>query len=103
VFAVWVTVGFFEVIDDSSRPVKLGAEIGRSENRQLRHRMFAIIDRTNLAVPSIVTTLQGGVAAGARTVPVGTLKCSITNTSPDPGPLLDLEDSAGIYPGDQPE
>jgi hypothetical protein len=45
VFAVWVTVGFFEVNDQGL----LGTEIGRSEGHHRRHRMFAIVDRSAFA------------------------------------------------------
>ncbi len=57
VFAVWVTIGFFDY-----DPVKgqIGAEIGRSEGRNVRHRLFAVVDRSN-ALAFSTTVAQPGI------------------------------------------
>jgi hypothetical protein len=60
VFAVWFTVGFFNVVQDTDamgnpvRPVKLGAEMGA----QYRHRFFAIVDRTNLNILAMTSPTE---------------------------------------------
>jgi hypothetical protein len=61
VFLVWVTVGYFEVLDESPRDLDLsgtagdqpyellpalGREVGSDTGRQIRHRAFYVIDRS---------------------------------------------------------
>lgn len=69
VFAVYMTVGYFEVKDDTQKPEFLGDEIGVLrdttgavvENKAVRHRMFAIIDRTNLTLQPPTFNVAAGV------------------------------------------
>lgn len=86
-FAVWVTVGFFEVFEWPNDPdpklltlaqvpnwvnlpggthFELGKEIGRDENRHVRHRMFAIIDRTGFMMPKNLARLGGNVISDPK-------------------------------------
>ena len=49
-FAVWITIGFFEVLKPGSpslgQPDVLGGEIGLAGGRNTRYRSFFLLDRT---------------------------------------------------------
>jgi hypothetical protein len=62
VFAVWITIGFFDW-DPVNK--QIGAEIGRAEGRNVRHRLFAVIDRSNLL--AFQTTTAASIPANAPT------------------------------------
>ena len=56
VFGIWLTVGFFEVTDSTSFPVKLGGEIGAAAGRQTRYKLFSLVDRTRITAFETATT-----------------------------------------------
>jgi hypothetical protein len=67
VFAVFCTVGYFQVTDTTTTPPKLGAEMRDTAGRLMRHQMFAIIDRSQMQQFTSNTTgpVAGGVVANA--------------------------------------
>jgi hypothetical protein len=88
VFAVWITIGFFDYDPNTG---KLGAEIGRSEGRNVRRRLFAVVDRSNALAFSTTTTqaitpslpMQQGTQAGSMAF--GMQSVALTTTGPAAG------------------
>jgi hypothetical protein len=87
VFGVWLTVGFFRVTNDQTVPVQLAEEyVWPSSQGVIRHKFFALVDRTQLQVwPTVVPPNGNSITLSSGTTvsyPVGqpmvTLGAAIT-------------------------
>ncbi len=72
VFAIWITIGYFEVANDTTQPPTLKTEVdnttnpptnkvvemGKADGINIRHRMFAIVDRTNMVTGTGTSNVQ---------------------------------------------
>jgi hypothetical protein len=71
-FAVYATIGYFEVVndgpyDETNRPI-LGKELGTDEGTITRNKFFAVIDRTNLSVEPLTPQNPTSPRQGPRPV-----------------------------------
>ncbi len=90
-FAVYMTVGYFEVrnpgpYNEANRPI-LGKEMGTDDGTVTRHRFFSVIDRTNLSIEQQTppfTAKQGAAPVYFTYQPMPPPPQPPANVSPDP-------------------
>jgi hypothetical protein len=111
VFGIWLTVGFFEVTDSTTIPVKMGGEIGAAAGRQTRYKLFSLVDRTRIkafetkataAITSQVDPSTGDYQFGLipinHTQPFVDASNNSTNIEPRTGKTVSLLNLAQAQP-----
>jgi hypothetical protein len=100
VFAIYCTVGFFGINNAATQPPQLNAEIGLATNTNIRHHLFAIVDRTSLSLFTNDQSPQNLPRLGGTVTPI-----TDATTSPPQSPLpaspvsLGLTVQVNVVPG----
>ncbi|MEZ6142275.1 MAG: hypothetical protein R3B84_17080 [Zavarzinella sp.] len=87
-FAVWATVGYFEVendgpYSDANRP-RLGRELGIDDGSNVRHKFFSIVDRTRLTRTTTNTSVASPSSANFSFEPVAFNGNPVLAAGPEP-------------------
>lgn len=104
-FAVYATIGYFEVKNDgpyteNNRPI-LGRELGTDTGNITRHKFFSIVDRTNIARESTNVPIGTPNKQGDMPIYLPFLPCpmpSVPSPFADPDTTNPAEVGPGIIP-----
>jgi hypothetical protein len=67
VFAIWLTIGFFEIVPDPTDPNRqLYQELSGPDGTPVRYRFFAIVDRASFGEWMILQMTQKGIYRGVE-------------------------------------
>jgi hypothetical protein len=92
-YAVWLTTGFFTVAPTGTNPAQLQAEWGLSQGINIRHHMFAVIDRTQIGMPS---TSYGSTGSAVTSTGSSTITITGAAKMPSAGDVVQIDSGLNI-------